>query len=102
MFCVADSCPETVTGKLREAVLRLSVGAAAPFPLNATVCVPVPSTNVSVPVADPACVGAKVTCTWQLVSAARLVVPQELEASVNGAVIVTLVIGITAPPLLAA
>src|SRR5580698_4533021 len=102
MVCVAESCPETVAGKVSEAALKLSLGAAAPLPLSVTVCVPVPSKTVSVPVAGPACVGAKATCIWQLLSAARLVVPQEFVASVNGGVIVTLVIGTAAPPLLAA
>jgi hypothetical protein len=87
-----DCCPTAVGGNASESGLRVSVGGEYPNPLSSTVCVPAPSTRVSVPVAAPSCVGVKVNCIWQSVSAANEVVPQELLARAKGGVMETLLI----------
>ena len=100
--CAADCCPSGVAEKLSEAEFSTSVGAAAPVPLKATVCVPAPSVKVSVPATTPICVGVNSTCTWQLLFAASVLVPQELFNIVNGEVMVTLLRGIAEAVLLPA
>src|SRR5271165_2446607 len=61
--CAGESCPTTVPGKLSAVAPSASVGSAAPVPPSATVCVPAPSMNVSVPADAPDRVGANSTIT---------------------------------------
>ena len=96
--CEADKSPAIVPEKLIDAGERVSVGADAPLPDNCAVCVPAPSTRVIVPVAEPVCVGAKVTVTAQSPSAA-IELPHALYDITNGAVTFTLVMGIAIEPL---
>jgi hypothetical protein len=92
--CADESAPTAVEAKLSEAGLRLSVAGDWPVPLSAIVCVPPEYTSVKVPAAAPAWVGENSSCIWQLVCAARLVVPQESVAIENGPLTVRLVIGV--------
>ncbi len=90
--CAAESAPIAVPGKVNDVGESVSVGGAAPVPVNCTVCVPPASTSVSVPVAAPVCDGANSTVNWQSLFAASEV-PHALLASTNGAVTVALVMG---------
>jgi hypothetical protein len=64
-------CPTTVAGNVRLVVDSVSVAPSNPVPLSAADCVPRLSVTVKLPVADPACVGAKSTATAQADPAAK-------------------------------
>jgi len=100
--CASDCAPAAVGGKLSDVALRESVATAWPIPLSAIVCVPASSTIVSVPVADPACVGAKASWIWQLYCAGSVVVPHELVTMTNGPEIDRLLIDTAVVPLFTA
>lgn len=98
--CAGERLPAAVAEKLNADVLRLSVAVESPVPERATVCVPMASTSVSVPVAGPVCVGENFSWISQLEFAARLAAPQEFVKILNGGVAVRLVIATPVPPLL--
>src|SRR5438046_925247 len=91
-----------VPPNVRDVADNVSVGGAAPVPVNSTVCDPASSTIVNTPVAGPGAAGANCSCNWQSVLAASDVLPQELLASANGPETVTLVRPTAVPPLFSA
>jgi hypothetical protein len=90
-------CPTTVAGNARFVVESVSVGPASPVPLNCAVCVPTLSVTVKLPVAAPACVGAKSTVTAHADPAAS-VPPHVSVTFANGAVTTSDVSEMLLPP----
>src|ERR1039458_6001501 len=93
-----DSCPTTTPPKPSDVAGRLSVGAAQPKPLSATVWIPAPSVKVSVPEAAPRWVGANSNCIWQSACGCSVLEPHELLKMVNGGVMATPVMETAALP----
>jgi hypothetical protein len=71
--CAAVVDPTVVDANARDVGDTLTVSAAAtPVPESATVCVPAPSTTLSVPESEPAVAGVNDTVIVQVAAAARL------------------------------
>src|ERR1700722_13869314 len=91
--CAPESWPTAVDANVIAVGDRISVGAAAPVPLNSTDCVPAPSINSRDPSACPTVVGAKANVSWQAAFAISVEVPQELVDMTKGGVILIPLIG---------
>ena len=78
--CAALPTPTACEANVSDAGLTVMAAACRPVPESATVCACSTSVTVSVPVAEPDCVGAKATVSWQLLFAASEL-PQAFDAS---------------------
>jgi hypothetical protein len=94
----ADIWPRTVLGKASVVADKESVGPATPVPLKTADCIPAESVMVAVPLAAPACVGAKAIAMEHEAPAASAL-PQVVEDFRNGAETTIDVIDKSVPPV---